>query len=429
MPMHPKRLLLALLALAGLPAAAQDLSWSGYGTIGYATSNRNYTFQRSISDRGTFDRDSVFGLQGDLRFNPQWSATVQLKAAQSLTSDSRWALTPAWAFIAWRPSDDWLLRAGKLRVPLYLHSEALDVGVTHDMVRQPAEMYSISPTNDFDGLYATRTWPRGEGEVSLDAYAGGISTTARFWTRDGAPPQIAPGAEFVDVDIKAEGVVLTVRQPDGVWRAGVHHIVTRQSDGSTIPVSYPYVDLGNGMGYYQVNPALPGPGIATVPSITNYLFTFGVEQQFAQDWRIAAEFARDVQRDTQVGSDTRGGYAALYRRIGRATPYVSLGVLRSSAGSLDWYRRLTANPLPAMVPGAAQVNAAQRLAAESIWALDQRSLAIGSSYAIDNSQKLKFEWMRTHVGQVSRLVDSPPGSPVPHDTNIDVWSVNYNFSF
>ena len=154
-------------ALAG-GAEAQELSLSGFGTVGYAQSNRDFVYQRSIIDDGTLARDTVFGLQGDLRMTPQWSATLQLRLGQSLRNDDRYDLRPDWAFVAWRPSDDWLLRAGRMRVPLYLHSEAMDVGVAHDMARLPYEMYSITPSADFDGLAAGKTWSRDAGDLALD---------------------------------------------------------------------------------------------------------------------------------------------------------------------------------------------------------------------------------------------------------------------
>lgn len=425
----PRLLMLGTLAAMCLPALAQDFSWSGFGTLGYARSNRDFAYQRKVDSDGSLERDSLLGVQGDLRFTPQWSATVQLKLAPSIQSDDRWDLVPAWAFVAWRPSDDWLLRAGRMRVPLYLHSESMDVGVTHDMARLSTEMYSIAPSTDFNGASVAKSWPLEDGELSLDVYSGRIGTTARLWMRDGAPPQVSAGANFRDVDVHLTGAVLTLRSADGLWRAGAHRTATRQTDGSSMPVTFPFVQVAPGLGYYQVSNDLPGPGVAQVGHLTNTLYTLGFEQQLAPGWRLAAEFARNVQHDTEVGSDTRGGYVALFHRRGQTTPYVSYGKLRSSQTSLDWYRKLTANPLPPVVPGADQLNAAQRVTAESVYASDQHSFALGASHAISSSQKIKLEWMRTHVGQASRLVDTPPGRETPHNTAVDVWTLNYSFSF
>jgi len=163
-----------------------------------------------------------------------------------------------------------------------------------------------------------------------------------------------------------------------------------------------------------------------VPSIDNYLGTVGAEYDFGEGWRVVGEFARNVQRKTSFGADTRGGYLAVFKRVADFTPYVSVSALRSSAASLDWYDRLT-TPVP--LPGAEAISAAQRMAAESTYTADQHSLAVGTAYRINPTSKLKLEWMRTHIGRVTRLVDTPAGSASPRDTNVDVISINYNFVF
>ena len=424
---------LLLCLLAGAPVAAQDLSWSGFGTLGVSKSNRDFTYQRYITRDGGLNRDSLMGLQADLRLNPQWSATLQLKAAPSLKADSRWDVVPTWAFVAWRPNDDWLLRAGRLRLPLYLYSESMDVGQTHDMARLPTELYSVAPSSDFDGVYITRTWQQGdagERDISVDAYHGTASTTARSWTRDGAPPAVPAGPVFHDVKVQASGVALTLRQPGLVLRGSLHGTRTRRAGGQPLPVTFAFVPLPvPGLGYYQVSNSLPGPCVASVPAIQNTVLSLGGEYSFGSGWRLAGEYVRNQQHDTELASDTTAAYLALFRRFGQLTPYVSVSRLGSRQVALDWYHRLTNNTLPAFIPGAAQINAAQRLAAESIWLADQQSLALGASYALTPQLKLKGEWLRSQIGQASRLVDTPPGSPAPHNTTVDVLSVNLNFAF
>ncbi|MBG6080128.1 hypothetical protein [Rubrivivax gelatinosus] len=423
-------LALTAAALAAAPALALDLSWSGFGTLGWAQSNRDYRIERSIDDEGTAERDTVFGLQLDARLAEQWTATVQLRAAESLQKDRRWDLTPTWAFVAWRPSDDWLLRLGRMRLPLYLYSELLDVGATHDLARLPTEMYSIAPSNEFDGLAATRTWGLGEDELALDVYGGRARTTARFWSRDGAERRRPAGANFVDVDVQLFGGALTLRRADALWRASVHHVRTSQSDGTKMPVTLPWVELAPGVGFYKTDNSIPyGPALSQVSAITNLIFTLGVEQRFAEHWRVAAEFARDIQRDTELGSNTAGGYVALFREFETVTPYVAWSKLRSTRGTREWYRRLTEGGLPPGLPGAEQIAAGQRLTAETIWAADQRALALGASWNLGSGHKLKAEWKRTHIGQMSRLIDTPAGADTIHDTHVDVWSLDYNFAY
>lgn len=412
-------------ATAAAPAHAQDFGWSAFGTVGWSQSDREFRYQRFVDDDGSAERDSRFGVQGDVRFGPQWSATVQLRLGPADDRERGWRLTPAWAFVGWRPADSWLLRAGRLRVPLYLHSESMDVGVTHDVAQLPPSMYSLAPTTDFDGLAAAHTWALGERDLSVDAYHGRAETHARFWYRDGVPGLVPAGAEYRELEVRSTGVVLTLRGSDGTWRAGVHRTRTTPRGGVALPVRPVFVDTGMGFVFWQV----AGPGVETVPSIRNTVYTLGVEQQLVPGWRVTGEYARNRQHDTELGSDTAGGYVGVLHTVGRFTPYVMSGRIRASKGLLDWYERLTQTQVPAMVPGAGQINGAMRTAAESTYAIDQRTLALGTSFAIDASQKLKLQWQRTRIGRVSRLVDTPPGEPTPQDTAVRVWTLNYNFSF
>lgn len=421
---------LGLLALAG--AQAQQLAVSGYGTLGWARSNRDFTYQRFITRDGGFDRDSVLGVQADLKLTPQWSATVQLKAAPSATSDARWDVEPSWAFVAWRPGDDWLVRAGKLRLPTFVYSEAMDVGQTHDMARLPTELYAMVPSYDVTGVYVTRTWAlgrHGDAELSTDLFHGGANTAMRFWSRDGAPDAGIPaGANFADVHMRATGGVVTLRQPGLMLRGSLTRTRTASPIGE-MPVSYPFVTLGPGIGYYQISNAMPGPGVPTVSAVHNTVVSLGTEWSPGGGWRVAAEFMRNRQEDTELAFDAKAGYVALFRQFGRFTPYLSYSWLGSRSSSIDWYRRLTTPTMPAGLPGAAQLNAMQRVAGEAVLAADQRSQAVGASYALGPTVKLKGEWLHSRIGRMSRLVDTPPGTETPHDTSVDVLTVNLNFAF
>ncbi|RZK99740.1 MAG: hypothetical protein EOP36_18315, partial [Rubrivivax sp.] len=117
---------LALAASGSQAAHAVDFSYSAFGTIGAAVSNQDERYQRFIDSDVGFKRDSVLGAQVDAQFTPEWSATVQAKVAPSMRNDRHWDLSASWAFASWRPNNDWLLRAGKLRIPVYLSSENMD---------------------------------------------------------------------------------------------------------------------------------------------------------------------------------------------------------------------------------------------------------------------------------------------------------------
>ena len=418
---------------APLPAAALDLFWSGFATLGYARSgDAPGRYLRWIDDDGSFNAESALAGQLDARLSPQWSATLQLKAAPSQKSDSGWDLDAAWAFLAWRAGDEWLLRAGRMRVPLYLNSESLDIGVTHDMARLPVEMYSIVPSNEFNGLAGAYNRPLAwlaDGELAIEAYAGRIGSTVRFWHRDGAPPQVAAGASFRNVEVQVFGLVTTLRSPRTTLRLGLHDARTAQPDGKGTPVTYPYVPIAPGLGYYRVDEALPGPPIASVGRIRNLVTTLGAEHRFAHGWRLSAELARGKQQRTELGADTLGGYVAVFKDIGRYTPYASHGRLKTGAAHMDSYRRLSGTQLPPFVPGATQIDAAQRVAAESIYVANQATWALGTAWHTPRGGTLKVEHARTRIGEATRLIDTPAGRPTPQHQSFGTWTVNYSLAF
>lgn len=416
-------------------AGVSALSWSAFGTIGAARSNRGWRYQRFIGDEASLERDSVLGGQAELQVNPEWSATVQGKLAPSDHSDTKWDLVPAWAFVAWRPDNDWLLRAGKLRVPILMRSEQQDVGQTYDEARLPAEIYALPPTSDFKGVTLARSWTGESGDLSLDGYYGSTDLYKRFWTRMGVPspvpgadPVLPAGAMFKKVNVSVTGLVLTWREPTLLARAGLHHARTKRLDNSGLSVRPTWVQIGPGMGYWQTSNEQHGPGVDEVPRIRNDLLTLGVDARFDRGWRLAGEYLRLWQHDTELGVSGWAGYATLSRSIGDFTPYLTYATSRTSERTAAWQRQLDNTRVPAMVPGAALLDASMRASADTVPTYRQQSVALGSSYALTTTQKIKAEWLHTRATQ-SLLIDVPAGEPLARVRSVDVLSLSYSFVF
>jgi len=426
--LHPLALALcvATTLLSPLSSQAVDLAYSGFGTLGYAQSNQASHFQRFIDEHGTFKRDSVLGGQLDLRLAPEWSATVQATVAPSLSSDDKLDLSVTWAFLSWRPGNDWQVRLGKQRLPLFLQTENRDVGQTYDMVRLPVEVYAVAPSTDVTGLSISRTWLTDTGEWALDAYTGAEDLEVRSSSRD-------LGTRFLHVRTQATGMALSLKLDSGsTLRGSLLRAVTRQRDGSRLVGRFPAVELPYGMGsYYQVDPSLPGPGVGSTSEIINDVITIGADLAVADNWRVVSELSRVIQHKSDVGANTVGGYLAVLHKMGRYTPYVSIARLRSLGAPLRTVEALDAVTLSPYLPPdqAGPLALSQRAAADAIPAYDQTSLAIGLSYALTPNSKLKGEWMRTHVGRRSAMVDGQKGDAPPRNLDIDVFSLNYSFAF
>lgn len=403
---------LSMLACANPQAA--DISVSGFGTLGVAISDQEFRYQRSITSDGTLERDSVLGAQMDAQFSPQWSGTVQAKVAPSVRRDSQWDLTASWAFISWRPSNEWLVRAGKLRTPLYLFSENLDVGQSYDLVRMPTETYSIAPTTDIVGLYVTRNWELPASELSLDVVVGRAGVHQRLYSRDG-------GAEYKHVTARAVGTVLSWRTDELTLRAGWLRAFSRLEFDDLPPKRLQYVSMGPGAGAY-----LPD---GSTDKITNDLISLGMDWRLSDQWRVLAEYERGIQHDTALGVNTYGGHVAVLKTMDRWTPYVTVAALKSTSASRKLRKALNAVQVPAGQPFSEALVGSQRLMADFIPFYDQYSLALGTSYALTPQSKVKAELMHTQVREGSALVDSPPGRQPLKNEGINVLSLSYSFVF
>ena len=396
------------------PVQAVDLTWSGFGTLGYAQSDQPVNYQRFIDEKGTFKRDSIIGAQVDARFSQQWGATVQAKAAPSDHSDSQWQASLAWAFVSWRPSDDWLVRAGKIRLPFMLNTENADVGATYDFARLPLEVYSITPTTDIVGLSVSKTWFGETFDWVAEAYAGKASTYWRYYGRNRTidhPNEI--GSWFLPIDMKSAGAVLTARSLEHTFRIGYHE-ARASRPGERTALGFDYVSPP---GFYR-------PSTDTTDSVRVPVLTLGVSISLPESFKLTAEFGKAKVDSASRGLSRSGGYVALTKKIGAWTPYVYYAKVKSTDEALGIYQQINGN---ANRFSGATANG-QRVLADIVAPYDQSTIAVGTSFWLNTKSLIKAEVSRVDTQIVSSFVDAPPNSE-SGNRHINVFSVSYNFTF
>jgi hypothetical protein len=422
-------MLLGAVALeAAVPCVmAQDISVSGYGTIGYSRSDQSFTYQRFIDNNGTLWRDSIAGLQADAKFANGLGATLQVKVAPARDSDNQYEPSVAWAFLSYRPTNDWLFRIGKQRLPLYLYSETVDVGVTYDFARLPPEMYSLSPINDFTAVSFSKVWETPNGDLTLDGIWGqSRNSPFRFWVRDNIPPIQQSGAVFMNEDFKGGGLAISFKRHDDIYRVSAFRVRVKFSE--PFPTTYPFVSLMPNIGYYQVDNSMPGPGVPMTSSVMATVVSIGASVGLGSGFRVIGELAETHAPSSDIMTKGARGYASIQKGFDNWTPYLTYAFLRSAASTRNLYNNVNYNTVPEFIPASAQINASQRAGADFVPADDQYSWMLGTSYAFSATSKLKAEYMRTHVRDMSSAVDAPSGANIKNQ-NISVVSVSYNFVF
>jgi hypothetical protein len=248
-----------------------------------------------------------------------------------------------------------------------------------------------------------------------------------------------PGVNFKNISVNSSGFALTWLRDEDKYRASV------QTQTTAIDPSSPaYYSQLTGA---QINSALTGYTSGTAYSalpqsltgtVNSVVVTLGTEIHLPQDFRLIGEYGRRSVTNALNGIDTTGGYLALLKDVDAWTPYVSYAQIQSRADALSLYQAMNSNAgltdLTGGYGGATltgtinTINASQRVLADGLLVYDQNTVALGTSYRINPTQKLKAEWARTHVGVASSFVDAPPGGNVSNQ-NIDVLSFSYNFVF
>ena len=107
-------IVIAIFSFSSTTATAQsfgpDVSFSGFGTLGYAIlDDENAEFRTGeaidgADDSGSFEVDSRLGLQMDVTFNTAFSSTFQLIAREAEDGDV--AAELEWGFLRWLATDN-----------------------------------------------------------------------------------------------------------------------------------------------------------------------------------------------------------------------------------------------------------------------------------------------------------------------------------
>ena len=149
-----------------------DISLSGFGSTSITQSNNSTPLyvNREITDDTCYDCDTTLGLQGDIRFNDSFNASIQVvKRPQDDWSSPELE----WAYIGYSISD-FNLKIGRLRLPLFLSSEYYYVGQAYTPARPSQEVYnSVLGITSYEGI--SGTWDielNDDSYLTLTPYAG-----------------------------------------------------------------------------------------------------------------------------------------------------------------------------------------------------------------------------------------------------------------
>ncbi|ASM50023.1 hypothetical protein PESP_a1992 [Pseudoalteromonas espejiana DSM 9414] len=152
--------------------ASLTLSYTDDSDIGFASSYSNK------NDTGfSAKRDSILGGQANISLAKNWDSVVQVVIQDHAykSFDNFLEL----AFVRYRPTRHWAIRAGRLNSDLYLLSEYPYVGYAYLWVRPPHSYYSFANiASNFDGVDVEYSKAINDGFLRLKLAYG--SSTAKL---------------------------------------------------------------------------------------------------------------------------------------------------------------------------------------------------------------------------------------------------------
>ena len=160
-------------------SSAQAIQFDGFMTVGATKivdiedADKGNIYIGGLGDRGisddlSFERDTRFGIQISSDITENMSVVAQILGKGE---DSNFNAIIEWAYVDYDISDIASIHAGKIKQPVYLVNDYVEVGYAYPWIRPPQEVYLLNnPLNTVNGIELLLQIPVGPGTLSFQPY-------------------------------------------------------------------------------------------------------------------------------------------------------------------------------------------------------------------------------------------------------------------
>lgn len=278
-----------------LNAAKDDrVHFNGFFSTGVARANNDAGYAGITEETNVADL-SLMALQGTFDVTEKSQAVLQLIGRGS----DDWEPVVEWAYLSHRPTDALQLRAGKMRLPMFMYSDSLEVGYSQPWARPPQSVYGPITVKSYVGADATYTINLQNSSVTTQIFTG-------FTDEEGDTSQV----KFRNT------VGLTLSWTDYVWTLrGIAATAEATVDATRLAA----VAAANGL------QLVPGQSVLAEEARGNF---YGIGLGYDNGtWQIISEVTR-AELDGKF-ADTDSAYVSVGRRFGSLTPYAVVGWIES----------------------------------------------------------------------------------------------------
>jgi len=306
-------MLAGLVAVPVSPAMA-EIKWNGFLSVGAGKTFGSEETHAGYDEDLSFGPDSVLGLQASSDLGENLSVTGQL-----VTRGETGEVKAEWLYLSYQFNPNLRVNVGRQRLPLFLHSDYLDVGYAYHFQRPPTSVYS-SPINSGDNITLLYDRMMGPVEAKLQVFTG--SYNERGLTVEGTDGELNLNIH------KNTGGALTLIYDNWLTFRGSYVSSRITIDGTGYAAINGIRDLALAAGNQTVADAFDG---------REAKYTFGGLAVSADldDYLLMAE-ATEIKMHHN-DQETKAFYVSAARRFGNLMPYVTLE--RSEVrGNSDLYR-------------------------------------------------------------------------------------------
>lgn len=344
-------------------------SFGSVAAIHSDTDQADYYHSIGITPEGPGRTESVnwnsgskFAGQVEWAISDRFDFTAQTLVKQY--EDGDWAPRMEWAFVKFNASNELDVRVGRIRPPVYMLSDFLDVNYANPWVRPPTEQYYTVPVTNMDGI-----------DLLWRPDFAGFSWLVQPYYGQKDLKLSGSGGDYVDIE--NFGLNVTASKGDFTYRAG-------------------YWEGDLGMEITQFKEADAGLdqicGLTSEPTAcehaqllnlddTNYRFmSLGLTWDNG-DYFVQSEVGRAIS-NTTVLADSSSYYLTGGTRMGLWTPYVSFASFENT---------LPANVTESGIPTATSI----ALGIMQNTAQSQSTFTVGARYDILPTVSLKAQWDHT----------------------------------
>lgn len=146
----------------------ERLKINGFASAGLTTTDVDADHIIGINDTKNYQSDAIIAMQANFQVNDKTEAVLQLVGR----GDQRNDVEAEWGYIAHSFTPNFIMRAGRLRVPYYTASEYLEVGFAYPWARPPVDVYNQAPLTSYFGADATFNFSAAGIDGVLQAFNG-----------------------------------------------------------------------------------------------------------------------------------------------------------------------------------------------------------------------------------------------------------------